>query len=156
MTVEAKGEFTPVDPGFEARVRASFARQAVMGSFGAQLAQVEPGAVAIAWPFRADLTQQHGFLHAGILATMLDSACGYAAYSLMPADAAVLAVEFKINLLAPAQGERFVARARVIRAGRTLTVCEADAFAIQDQGEKRIAHMVGTIMGVRDNPTLAG
>ncbi len=155
MTLD-QGTFTPVDPEFGARVRASFARQAVMGTFGAELTRVEPGAVEIAWPFRQDLTQQHGFLHAGILATMLDSACGYAAFSLMPAGAAVLAVEFKINLLAPAAGERFVARARVIRAGRTLTVCEADAFALAGGSEKRVAHMVGTIMSVRDNPTLAG
>jgi uncharacterized protein (TIGR00369 family) len=148
--------FTPADPAFEARVRASFGRQAVMATLGAALARVDPGEIEIAWPYRADLAQQHGFLHAGILATMLDSACGYAAFSLMPADAAVLSVEFKLNLLAPAAGERFVARAQVIRPGRTLTVCEADGFAIQGGAEKRVATMLGTMMCVRDNPTLAG
>ena len=156
MTVEAKAEFTPVDPSFESRVRASFDLQAVMATLGAKLARVAPGAVDIEWPYRADLAQQHGFVHAGILATALDSACGYAAFTLMPADAAVLSVEFKINLLAPARGERFVARARVIRSGRTISVCEADAIALEDGSEKRVAHMVGTMMCVRDNPTLSG
>jgi uncharacterized protein (TIGR00369 family) len=149
-------EHTPSDPAYASRVRASFERQAVMATFGATLERVAAGEVDIAWPYRAELAQQHGFLHAGILATMLDSACGYAAFSLMPADAAVLSVEFKLNLLAPAAGERFVARARVIRPGRTLTVCEADAWALSDGVEKRIATMLGTMMCVRDNPTLSG
>lgn len=148
--------FTPADPEYERRVRASFSRQTVMATFGAELSRVAPGVVEIAWPHRADLAQQHGFLHAGILATMLDSACGYAAFSLMPADAAVLSVEFKVNLLAPAAGERFVARARVIRPGRTITVCEAGAWAVQGTSEKRVAIMLGTMMCVRDNPTLSG
>jgi len=144
------------DPAYAERVRSSFARQAVMATLGAQLMRVAPGEVEIEWPYRAELAQQHGFLHAGILATMLDSACGYAAFSLMPADAAELSVEFKVNLLAPAAGERFAARARVIRAGRTLTVCEADAWAIRNGEEKRVATMLGTMMCVRDNPTLSG
>jgi uncharacterized protein (TIGR00369 family) len=149
-------EHAPPDPEYAARVRSSFERQAVMATFGATLERVGAGEVEIAWPYRAELSQQHGFLHAGILATMLDSACGYAAFSLMPADAAVLSVEFKLNLLAPAAGERFVARARVIRPGRTLTVCEADAWAIRDGAEKRVATMLGTMMCVRDNPALSG
>ena len=149
-------EHTPSDAAYPSRVRASFERQAVMATFGATLGRVGAGEVEIAWPYRADLAQQHGFLHAGILATMLDSACGYAAFSLMPADAAVLSVEFKLNLLAPAAGERFVARAQVVRPGRTITVCEADAWAIQDGVEKRVATMLGTMMCVRDNPTLSG
>jgi len=144
------------DPAYDARVRSSFERQAVMATLGARLARVAPGEVEIEWPYRAELAQQHGFLHAGILATMLDSACGYAAFSLMPADAAVLSVEFKVNLLAPAAGERFAARARVIRSGRTITVCEADAWAIRNGEEKRVATMLGTMMCVRDNPTLSG
>lgn len=146
----------PADPAYASRVRASFERQAVMATLGATLVRVAPGEVDIEAPFRAELAQQHGFLHAGILATLLDSACGYAAFSLMPADAAVLSVEFKVNLLAPATGERFGARARVIRAGRTITVCEADAWAIRNGEEKRVATMLGTMMCVRDNPTLAG
>ena len=156
MSLDEMPVFTAEDPDFEARVRKSFARQTVMATFGAELSRVAPGAVEILFPYREALTQQHGFLHAGILATMLDSACGYAAFSLMPADAAVLSVEFKINLLAPAAGERFAARARVIRPGRTVTVCEAGGWAIQGSGEKRVAHMVGTMMCVRDNPSLSG
>ena len=157
MSSSETAAFTPVDPDFEPRVRSSFARQAVMKTFGADLLRVAPGVVEIAWPYRAEFAQQHGFVHAGVLATMLDSACGYAAFSLMPADAAVLSIEFKINLLAPAAGERFVARARVIRPGRTITVCEADAWATQGgQEEKRVATMVGTMMCVRDNPSLSG
>ena len=155
MTVEAT-PFTPPDPEFESRVRASFARQAVMATLGAELTRVAPGMVEIAFPYREELAQQHGFLHAGILATILDSACGYAAFSLMPADAEVLSVEFKINLLAPASGDRFAARARVLRPGRSVTVCEAEGWAIRGGQEKRVAHMVGTMMCVRDNPTLSG
>ena len=143
------------DPDFE-RVRGSFARQIVMATLGATLSRVADGEVDIALPFRTDLSQQHGFLHAGILATILDSACGYAAFSRMPADAAVLSIEFKINLLSPAAGKRFLARGRVLRSGRTITVCQADGFAITGQSEKLIATMVGTMMCVRDNPALSG
>jgi uncharacterized protein (TIGR00369 family) len=148
--------FSAQDPQFESRVRASFDKQTVMATLGAQLARVAPGEVDVELPYRAALAQQHGFMHAGVLATVLDSACGYAAFSLMPADAAVLSIEFKINLLAPAIGDRFIARARVIRAGRTITVCHADAFAIRDGAEKLVTTMVGTMMCVRDNPELSG
>jgi uncharacterized protein (TIGR00369 family) len=106
----------PEAPDIEARVRASFARQRVMRTLGAELAVIGPGRVEIELPFREDLTQQHGFIHAGIVSAIADSACGYAAFTLMPARAAVLTVEFKINLLAPAKGERLVARARAVRA----------------------------------------
>ncbi len=144
------------DPGFETRVRDSFARQIAMATLGATLSRVEAGAVDIALPFRHDLTQQHGFLHAGILATILDSACGYAAFSKMPAGAAVLSIEFKINLLSPAAGELFIARGRVLRSGRTISVCQADGFAITGESEKLVATMIGTMMCVRDNPALSG
>jgi uncharacterized protein (TIGR00369 family) len=142
-----------VDDGFEPRVRASFARQRIMETIGAVLTRVDPGAVEIALPYRADLTQQHGFIHAGIVATILDSACGYAAFSLMPADVAVLTVEYKINLLRPAKGERLVARARVVRSGKTLTVCTGDVFAQADGQENAVATMLATVMAVpqRDN-----
>jgi uncharacterized protein (TIGR00369 family) len=136
-----------VDDGFEPRVRASFARQRVMETIGAVLARVDPGAVEIALPYRADLTQQHGFIHAGIVATILDSACGYAAFSLMPADVAVLTVEYKINLLRPAKGDRLVARARVVRPGKTLTVCAGDVVA-QAGAESVVATMLATVMAV--------
>ena len=135
------------DGGFEPRVRASFARQRVMETIGAVLTRVDPGEVEIALPYRADLTQQHGFIHAGIVATILDSACGYAAFSLMPADVAVLTVEYKINLLRPAKGDRLVARARVVRSGKTLTVCAGDVVA-QAGAEDVVATMLATVMAV--------
>jgi uncharacterized protein (TIGR00369 family) len=138
-------DFQPRDPNFATRVTASFARQQVMATIGARLVQVWPGAVEIELAFRADLTQQHGYLHAGIVTTVIDSACGYAALSLMPAGAEVLSVEFKVNLLAPAAGERFVARARVVRAGRTITVCAGDLFAIKGAEEKLVATMLATM-----------
>lgn len=138
----------PQDPDFEARVRASFQRQQVMDTLGARLTRVAPGETDVELPFRADLTQQHGFLHAGIVTTILDSACGYAAFSLMPADAAVLSIEFKTNLLAPARGELLVARARVVRAGRTITVCHADGVMMDGGREVHVATMTATMMTV--------
>jgi uncharacterized protein (TIGR00369 family) len=137
-------------PEIEARVRASFGKQAVMTTIGARLASVGPGRVAVELPFRADLTQQHGFIHAGIVATIVDSACGYAALSLMPREAAVLTAEYKVNLVAPAAGERIVARAEVLKAGRTLTVVRGDAFAVAGGAEKLVATMLATVMTVRD------
>jgi len=142
--------FEPSDPDFEARVRTSFAQQAFMAALGAELASVAAGEVTIALPFRADLTQQDGFLHAGVVAAIADSACGYAAYSLMPADARVLSVEFKVNLMKPAAGTRFRAVGKVVRAGRTLTVCSAEVLAERDGRETVVALMQGTMMVVRD------
>ena len=123
-----------------------------MQTIGAVLETVAAGRAEISLPFRSDLTQQHGYLHAGVVATIADSACGYAAYSLMPADVSVLTVEYKINLLAPAVGDRFIARATVIRPGRTLTVVEADVFASVQGEERRTATMLATIIAVRDRP----
>jgi len=143
-------------PGFEARVRESFDRQKVMATIGARLSRVAAGEVDIELPYRDNLTQQHGFLHAGIIGTVMDSACGYAAFSLMPPDAAVLAIEFKLNLLAPATGERVMARGRVKKAGRTIMVCEADAFAVTGGDEKLVASMTGTMMVVSGRPELRG
>ena len=136
---------SPRDPDFEARVRASFARQRFMATLGAALERVAPGEVAIALPFRDDLTQQHGFLHAGAVTAAVDSACGYAALSLMEPGAGVVSVEFKINLLAPAVGERFLATARVVKAGRTLTVCAGELT----NGDATVAVMQATMMAVR-------
>lgn len=147
--------FKPADPEFGARVRASFARQAMMKTLGATLERVAPGEVDVRLPFRADLTQQHGFLHAGAMTTAVDSACGYAALSLMPAGAAVLTVEFKVNLMAPGKGESIVARGRVLRAGRTLTTCAGDAFAVAGGEEKLVLTMLATIMTVQGRPELA-
>ena len=139
---------TARDPNFEARVRASFVKQKLMRTIGAVLEMVTAGAVDIRLPFREDLTQQHGFLHAGTIAAVADSACGYAALSLMPADAGVLSIEFKVNMLAPAKGEAIVARGEVIRAGRTIMVCRADVYSMIGAEEKLVAAMQGTMMVV--------
>ena len=136
----------PADPNYEARVRASFAKQQFMATLGASLTTVQPGEVSIELPFRADLTQQHGFLHAGVVTSVIDSACGYAALTLMPPDREVLSVEFKVNLMAPAQGAIFQARGRVVRAGRTLTVCTGDLRVAGS--ESVVAMMQATMMAV--------
>jgi len=130
------------------RVQASFLQQQFMTTLVATLASVNPGAIEIEVPFRAELTQQNGFLHAGVITSILDSACGYAAMSVAPEQANVLSVEFKVNLLSPALGERFVARSKVKRAGRQLTVVAADAFAVRGQEEKLVATMLATIITV--------
>ena len=134
--------------GFAERVTASFDRQAAMRTIGARLTRILPGAVDIELPWSDGLTQQGGVLHAGVVAAILDSACGYAALTLMPEGSEVVSVEFKVNLLAPARGERIVARAKVKKAGRTITVCDADAFAIGGQDEKLVASMTGTMMRI--------
>ena len=136
----------PSDSGYEGRVRESFARQRVMQLFGARLDRVAPGAVEIVLPFREDLTQQDGYVHAGVITTVADSACGYAAYTLMPAGSNVLAVEFKVNLLRPAAGEEFVAEAQVIKAGRTLTVTRCDVHARAGAQTKLVATMTATMI----------
>lgn len=143
----------PRTPDYAERVHQSFSRQAAMQTLGATLAEVSPGRVVIAMPWSAHLTQQHGFLHAGVVATALDSACGYAGFSLMAADAGVLTIEFKINLLAPAQGETFRMVGTVIKPGRTITVAEGHAYAVQGGREKLVATMGCTLMAVtgRDN-----
>jgi uncharacterized protein (TIGR00369 family) len=118
----------PADPLFEKRTRASFAKQGAMAHIGAVLEKVEPGRVEISLPFRPELSQQHGFFHAGMLSTIADTAGGYAGFTLFPADSAVLTVEFKLNLMAAADGERAVAHGEVIRSGRTLTVCRLEVY----------------------------
>jgi uncharacterized protein (TIGR00369 family) len=145
----------PRDPAFEQRVRASFARQRFMTTLGARLERVVPGEIIIGVPFDASLTQQHGFLHAGAVTAVIDSACGYAALSLMPSGTAVLSVEFKLNLLAPAIGEHFQGIGRVLRAGRTLSVCSGELRAVQGTGEVVVAVMQGTMMTIRDRDGLA-
>jgi uncharacterized protein (TIGR00369 family) len=147
---------TPADADFAQRVLDSFARQAVMKTLGATLNTVEPGRVVIEMAQREALTQQHGFLHAGIVSTALDSACGYAAFSLMPADAAVLTVEFKVNLLAPARGPQFRFEGRVTKAGRTISVVDGRAWqrASDDAEESLIATMTATVMTVQGRPNI--
>jgi uncharacterized protein (TIGR00369 family) len=146
----------PSDPQYEQRTRDSFARQAAMHTLGATLVTVEPGRVALAMPHAAHLTQQHGFLHAGMLSAALDSACGYAAFSLMPPDAAVLTIEFKINLLAPARGPWFRVEGRVIKPGRTISVVEGRAVQHGADGEddKLVATMTATVMTVQGRDAL--
>ncbi|KQT09284.1 PaaI family thioesterase [Ramlibacter sp. Leaf400] len=140
--------FQPADDGFEARVRASFARQTAMATLGATLVRAVPGEVEIQLPWAAHLTQQHGFLHGGIVGAALDSACGYAGSTLMPADVGVLSIEFKINFVAPARGQKFRMVGTVVKPGRTITVVEGRAFAIEDGREKLVATMSTTLMAV--------
>ena len=138
----------PADPQFAARVRDSFSRQKAMALIGASLAAVEPGHVEIALPFREDLTQQKGFVHGGILGMIADTACGYAAFSLMPAGCSLVTVEYKINILTPARGS-LVARGTVLRAGRTLTVARAEVYS---QDGRLVASMQQTLMMLADTP----
>lgn len=149
----------PPDPDFEARVRRSFDRQKFMATCGARMVSVRPGEVVLEVDFREDLTQQHGFLHAGVVSAVADSACGYAALTLMPKGHAVLSVEFKANLLAPARGERFRATGHVVRAGRTLTVCTAEVVAMGGEATGTaapeptlVAVMQATMIAVKDRP----
>jgi uncharacterized protein (TIGR00369 family) len=138
------------DPAFEQRTRDSFARQPAMATLGVHLEQVQPGRVALAMAHRDDLTQQHGFLHAGMVATALDSACGYAAFTLMPPEAGVLTVEYKINLLAPARGPLFNFEAEVTKPGRTISVVDGRAWQWAPGSDARtlVATMTATIMTV--------
>jgi uncharacterized protein (TIGR00369 family) len=147
MTTPRENEFAAADPGFEARVRASFAKQALMTLLGASLARVEPGAVDLVLPFRAELTQQDGFVHAAATTAIADSSCGYAALSLTPPRSEVLTVEFKVNLLRPAVGDTFLAEGRVLKPGATLTVARADVFARTGTATRTlVATMLATIL----------
>jgi uncharacterized protein (TIGR00369 family) len=135
-------------------VRDSFTRQGIMATLGATLAKVDQGTCEITLPYRAALSQQHGFFHAGVVSTIADSAAGYAAFSLFPAGSSVLTVEFKINLLAPADGEILRATGRVIKQGRTLTICEMQAFITKNGEEKLCAHGTSTLMCLKDSSSL--
>src|SRR5688572_23158850 len=152
LRLEDEGPQSPcvAEPGFVKRVTDNFARQKVMGLLGARLLDVREGTVEIELPFRGDLVQQDGFLHAGIVSTIVDSAGGYAAYTLMPDKSSVLTVEYKLNFVAPAKGERFVGRGTVVKAGRTLTICGLEGTAFQ--GGKGTVCAVGTqtLMCLRD------
>jgi len=140
----------PLDPNFESRVRASFSQQGMLAALGAQIGLLRAGEVHLDAPYDARFTQQDGFLHAGIVTTLMDSACGYAAFTLMPAASRVLSVEFKVNLLSPARGERFRAEGRVIKAGRTITVCEGKLFSMQGEEESLCAIMQATMICIRE------
>jgi uncharacterized protein (TIGR00369 family) len=140
-------------PGFEERVKLSFAKQGAMGLIGARLTKITPGEVEIELPFKSEHSQQHGFLHAGILTTALDSACGYATFTLFPPEAGILTIEFKVNLLAPGDGDLFRLIGKVRKAGRTISLAEGEAYAIKNGREKLIATMTATTMTIagRDN-----
>ena len=142
----------PRNPDFEARVRGSFARQNAMGLIGARITRVEPGRVEIELPVREDLGQQHGFVHGGIVGMIADSAGGYAAFTLMPADASVLTVEYKVNMLAPAEGDLLIARGEVLKPGRSLSVVRADVWARRGDRETRVAAMQQTLMVMHGTP----
>ena len=142
-------KFIPQDENFRAKVEQSFSAQTVMGFIGARLSKIEPGFIEIELPYRKDLTQQNGFLHAGIITTIADSACGYAAFSLMPEDADVLSIEFKVNLLSPAIGDFFIAEGKVIRTGKTITVVEGNVYSVSEDKRKHVSTMIGTMMCVK-------
>lgn len=141
---------------FDSRIRQSFARQRAMETIGAVLTKVSYGTVEIELPFDEKLTQQHGFLHAGILSTALDSACSYAAYSVIDEDASLLTIEFKVNLMSPGRGERFLFRGEVTKPGSTIIVADGRAYAIGDGPAKLIASMTGTKMVIRGREDIAG
>lgn len=141
-----------VDPNWDSRVRGSFMRQGLMKHLGAELIALRQGECEIHVPYRQELTQQHGYFHAGVTAAIADTACGYAAYSLMPVDHSVLTVEYKINLVTPAAGDALVARARVVRSGKTLKICAADVFAVKDGAETLCATTLSTIMALAGKP----
>jgi uncharacterized protein (TIGR00369 family) len=138
--------FTPRDPNYAARVHASFERQQVMAWLGARVTRLAPGQCEITLPHKPELTQQHGYLHGGIVGTIGDTAGGYAAYTLMPHDASVLTIEYKMNIMAPGDGELFIARGEVIRAGRTLVVARADVFAVKAGRQTHCASLLQTLM----------
>lgn len=141
-----KPSFVPKNQYYAEAVRSSFAAQALMAHIGASLTRLEPGLVEITMPFKHNLTQQNGFLHAGIVTTLADTACGFAALSLMPEGANVLSIEFKQNLLAPALGTKFTAEGQVLRAGQTITVCQGELRAWQGGEAKLVATMLATMI----------
>jgi len=143
-------QFKISDPNYKQKVIDSFNRQDVMHTINAKLLDVQPGFVEISFPYSKSLTQQHDFIHAGIVSTVIDSACGYSAFSLMPEDAGILTIEFKVNLLSPAKGDWFQAIGKVKKPGRTITVAEGEMFAYQGEDKKLIATMVGTLMTMND------
>ena len=146
-----------IDPGdFRGRVNSSFARQAAMRTIGAELTRVENGTVEIELPFDEKLTQQHGILHAGIISAALDSACGYAAYTVIDPEASILTIEFKVNLMSPGRGERFLFRGEVTKPGSTIIVADGRGYAVGDGPAKLIASMTGTMMVIRGREGIAG
>jgi len=141
-------KFQPNDPNYESRIRNSFDKQEAMKTIGAKLLKVMPGEVHIEFSFMESLTQQHGYIHAGIITTVVDSACGYAAYTLMQPETEVLTIEYKVNFMLPAKGNRFKGVGRVLKPGRTITVCSGDVIAFNDGKENVVATMLATMISV--------
>jgi len=142
--------FTAPDPEFRTRIADSFSRQSFMATIGARLGDVDAGICEIVVAYRPDLCQQHGLFHGGLIGAIADNSCGYAAFTLMPATHSVLTVEYKLNLMAPAQGDHVVARARVLRPGRRVTVCQADVYAGEGDDEKLCATALGTFIALEN------
>lgn len=153
---QAKREFAVRDPEFAARVRASFARQGVMAFMGAHLESITPGRCEIRLPFKPELSQQHGFFHGGVIGMIADSAGGYAAYSLMAADASILTVEYKMNLLAPGDGELLIAQGEVLKSGRNLVISRAEVYVVKNGQETHCASMQQTLMTMHGRPDTHG
>ena len=139
-------EFKVRDPNYETRVRSSFEKQDIMKTIGARLVKMAPGEVVIEFSYDQSLTQQNGFIHAGVVTTIVDSACGYAAYTLMPADSDVLTIEYKVNFMSPAKGETFRGIGKVLKSGRTITVCSGDVIAVEGGKERVVATMQATMI----------
>ena len=157
MTASAAPRFLPPDPNFEARCREGFQRQGAMALIGARMSRLSPGECVLELPHAAAITQQHGFVQAGILATALDTACGFACASLMPADSGILTIEFKVNLLAPARGAHYRMEGRVRKSGRTIFVAEGDAYAVDPEGRERlVATMTATNMTILGRDDVKG
>lgn len=152
----SEGAFQPADADFEHRVLASFARQGIMTHIGARVTNIAPGRCEISLPYGDHLSQQHGFFHGGVVATIADSAAGYAGFSLMPVGSGVLTVEFKINLVAPADGDLLIARGRVVRPGRTLTVTSAEVAVVKSGSERVCAIMQQTLMTISGRADVVG
>jgi len=145
---KAATAFQPQNPAYEARVRDSFSRQPFMEQIGANLEVIEPGYVEVHLPYSKKLTQQHGFIHGGALATIADTAAGYAAFTLMPADASILTVEYKLNIMRPGQGEKMIAKGKVIKPGRNLTIVDSDVYAVRDGEEVMCVASIQTLMAL--------
>ena len=147
--------FKPLDPKYQERVESSFSRQKFMDFIGAELIEIKPGYCEIHLPYKKELSQQHGYFHAGIIGTVADNSGGYAAFSLMPMDSSILTVEYKLNLIAPGDGELLIARGQVMKSGRTLTICRTEVFVVKNGAEKLCATSLTTLMalvGKSDKP----
>lgn len=141
-------ELKAIDPRYETRVRSSFEKQEVMKTIGASLVKIAPGEAVIEFSYDRSLTQQNGYIHAGVVTMVVDSACGYAAYTLMPADSEVLTIEYKVNFMSPAKGDTFKGIGKVLKSGRTITVCSGKVVAVQDGKETVVASMQATMISL--------